>query len=108
MANKLSVVEFEDPHSFGSFPMQVTSFAEGNVVEQTSVDYTTPATSVQSTAFASTTKFLRVSAGLSPCWLKFGLNPTAVDGTGLRLAAGQAEYYFVKPGDKVAVIPTAN
>lgn len=60
--------------------------------------------SVQSSAFANNTKFLRVHADAA-CRVEFGANPTA-DGTSMRMAAGQTEYFGVTPGHKVAVITT--
>lgn len=102
MASKVSIVEFEDPHRSQSFPMQVAHYGEGTIVEQPAVN--AGAGSAQSAAFAATTKFISIQAGSVAVYLKFGTNPTAVDGTGKRLWIGQTEYMFVKPGDKVAVI----
>jgi hypothetical protein len=58
--------------------------------------------SVQSAAFASTTRFVRLHADAA-CRIAFGVNPTAA-GTSRRLAAGQTEYFGVIGGQKVAVI----
>lgn len=101
MANKLSVVEYERPQDAGSYPMQVASLASGVIVEQTAVDFT--AGSTQSAAFAATSTFLRIQPDTA-CWIKVGANPTAVNNVGARLAAGQTEYYFVRPGDKIAAV----
>lgn len=102
MASKVSITEFEDPHMSESFPMQVAHFGSGTIVEQPAI--AASAASAQSAAFATTTKFISIQAGSVAIYIKFGTNPTAVDGTGKRLWIGQTEYMFVKPGDKVAVI----
>lgn len=39
------------------------------------------------------------------CWIAFGANPTASTGAGsLLLPASVPEYFWVKPGEKIAVI----
>jgi hypothetical protein len=58
--------------------------------------------SVQSSAFAKGTKFIRVHTD-AICSIAVGSNPTAT-ATQLRLAAGQTEYFGVHPDDKIAVI----
>ena len=58
--------------------------------------------SAQSAAFDDTTKIARIHAD-EVCSIVFGADPTATS-AGARLAAGQTEYFGVKPGHKVAVI----
>lgn len=58
--------------------------------------------SVQSAAFADTTRLVRVHSDVV-CRVAFGLNPTAA-ATSMRLAAGSTEFFGVIPGHKVAVI----
>ena len=58
--------------------------------------------SVQSAAFNAKTKFVRLHTD-AICSVVFGANPTAV-ATVKRMAAGQTEFFGVRPGDKVAVI----
>lgn len=59
--------------------------------------------SVQSTAFGNTTRFVRLHCDVA-ARVTFGDNPTAAAGTSMRMAAGQTEYFGVRPGQKVAVI----
>lgn len=64
------------------------------------VTYTT--TSVQSTAFAATTRFVRVvSDGAG--FLAYGSNPTATVNS-MRIAADSPEYFGIAAGQKLAVI----
>ena len=58
--------------------------------------------STQSTAFDARTRFVRVHAD-AICSFAIGSNPTA-DANSARMAAGQTEYFQVKPGHKIAVI----
>ena len=58
--------------------------------------------SAQSSAFATNTRVIRVHTD-AICSILIGANPTATATKG-RLAAGQTEYFVVKPGDKIAVI----
>lgn len=58
--------------------------------------------STQSAAFNAATKFVRVHTD-AICSVAFGANPTAV-ATAKRMAAGQTEFFGVRPGDKIAVI----
>jgi hypothetical protein len=60
-------------------------------------------TSTQSTAFKSNTTMVRLHTDTN-CFIKFGLNPTAVTATDARMAAGQTEYFKVLPGYKVAAV----
>lgn len=60
------------------------------------------ASSAQSSAFNSLTRFIRVHTD-AICSIKIGSNPTAVV-TETRLAADQTEYFSVEPGHKIAVI----
>jgi hypothetical protein len=59
-------------------------------------------TSTPSSAFNDKTKFVRLHTD-AICSVKFGTSPTAVT-TEKRMAAGQTEFFGVRPGDKVAVI----
>lgn len=59
-------------------------------------------TSTQSSAFNAKTKFVRLHTD-AICSVMFGANPTAVI-TAKRMAAGQTEFFGVRPGDEVAVI----
>jgi hypothetical protein len=62
--------------------------------------------SLQSAAFATATRFVRIHAD-AICSIEFGSNPTATANS-MRFAAGQTEYFGVKNSDatplKVAVI----
>lgn len=58
--------------------------------------------STQSNAFNANTKFVRIHTD-AICSVAFGANPTA-SATTARLAAGQTEFFGVRPGHKVAVI----
>lgn len=62
----------------------------------------TTASSAQSAAFNTNTRFVRVHAATIVS-IKFGPNPTAVT-TAHRMAAGTTEYFAVKSGDKLAAI----
>lgn len=58
--------------------------------------------SAQSAAFATNTRIIRVHTDVI-CSILIGSNPTATAAQA-RMAAGQTEYFVVKPGDKIAVI----
>lgn len=58
--------------------------------------------STPSSAFNAQTKFVRVHTDVI-CSVAFGVSPTAVI-TAKRMAAGQTEFFGVRPGDKIAVI----
>lgn len=62
-------------------------------------------TSAQSSAFGAKTGLIRVFA-TKDCWLNFGANPTATAsaGTSVFLPATTIEWFYVTPGEKVAVI----
>lgn len=101
MTSKLYVSEFESPAASAGFPFPVgTEYA--NTTDQSVIDYS--GGSAQSAAFATTTKLVRIHTD-SVCCIKFGANPTATT-SHRRMAAGQTEYYFVRPGDKVAAVIT--
>lgn len=61
--------------------------------------------SAQSAPFNAGTKVVRVHADAA-CRVAFGANPTAA-GTSMRMAAGQTEYFSVRPGLRLAVITSA-
>lgn len=65
-------------------------------------DVSVGAGSTQSNAFAATTRMVRVVADVDSRIL-FGSNPTATS-TSILVVAGQAEYFGVEPGTKVAAI----
>lgn len=60
--------------------------------------------SVQSSAFGTTTRFLRVHTDAA-ARVEIGVNPTAA-ATSRRMAAGATEYFGAIPGQKIAVITT--
>jgi hypothetical protein len=63
-------------------------------------------TSTQSSAFAATTKMIRVETDVI-CCIEIGANPTAIVlGATMtqRMVAGQTEYFYVTSGHKIAVI----
>lgn len=60
--------------------------------------------SVQSAAFNDNTRLVRVHTDAA-IRIAFGANPTAAS-TSQRMAAGQTEYFGVRPGEKAAVITT--
>ncbi len=59
--------------------------------------------SVQSAAFGASTRVVRVHTDAICSVEVGGANPTAT-ATSSRMAANQTEYYYVNPGDKLAVI----
>jgi hypothetical protein len=59
-------------------------------------------TSTQSSAFGTTTRYIRVHTD-AICSTAVGANPTATTSSE-RMAADQTEYWAVQPGDKIAVI----
>ena len=73
--------------------------AEPAIVQQT---VAIGAGSLQSAAFNSQTKFVRVHTD-AICSYNFGLNPTATAVTP-RLAANSTEFFGVKAGHRVAII----
>ena len=66
------------------------------------------ATSVQSATLQTTTTLVRIATDAN-CRILTGVNPTALAGSSLPLAAGQSEYFAVAPGGtlKIAVIASA-
>ncbi len=95
--SKLYVTEFETPggRAGGMFPVAAE---DGNIIDQTPVDYSGGAAA--SAAFGAQTKLVRIHTD-AICSIKFGTAPTATT-SNRRMAAGQTEYYFVRPGDKVS------
>ena len=61
-------------------------------------------TSTQSSAFADTTRFVRLHADVA-CRVAIGATPTASSAS-MRIGAGGTEYLGVRPGLKIAVIST--
>ncbi len=62
------------------------------------------ASSAQSSAFADTTRFIRIHSDVA-CRVAIGANPTASTAS-MRMGAGGTEYLGVLPGLKIAVIAT--
>lgn len=94
-AATLYVTEFAEPSP--------VTFQAASAPPLRSTTVTIAASSAQSLAFTGTTKIVRLHCDVA-CQVEVGgTNPTAV-ATSARLAAGQTEYYKVKPGAKVAVI----
>ena len=60
-------------------------------------------TTTQSSALSATTTLVRVMSD-ADCFIVVGANPTAVVTGAMKLIAGQAEYFGVKPGDKIAAV----
>ena len=69
------------------------------IAEQT---VTIGGSSTASNAFNASTGLIRVHAD-SICSVAFGTAPSAA-ATNMRFAAGQTEYFLVRPGQKIAVI----
>lgn len=95
---KLFITEFqylENANDIGGVP-QVARMPGTTQV----ITFTT--SSVQSTAFAATTRFVRVISDGAGC-LAYGSNPTATTSS-MRIAADSPEYFGVMPGQKLAVI----
>ena len=70
---------------------------------------TSGGTSVQSTAFSSQTRYVRI-ASTADIYILFGANPTAVataNSSTIFIPADQPEIFKVSPGEKVAFIGTA-
>lgn len=63
---------------------------------------TTSGTSAQSAAFNAATRYIRIS-GDAAFRFRVSANPTAL-ATDTRIIADTAEYFGVKPGDKIAAI----
>lgn len=59
-------------------------------------------TTTQSNAFNADTKIIRVHTP-SICSIEVGVNPTATTSS-KRMAAGQTEYFMVKPGHILAAV----
>lgn len=95
---KLYVTEFVGADEKTNVLVPVAKMA--GIVEQTPV--TISGTSAQSAVFGSAAGLVRVHSDAS-CSIAFGTNPTATT-SNMRLSAGQAEYFAVHPGYKVAVI----
>lgn len=62
---------------------------------------TVSGTSAQSTAFVASAVTVRLEADAA-CWINFGTDPTAAAGD--IYFSGGAEYFRVRPGDKVAAV----
>lgn len=78
----------------------IAAGVEPPVVEQAPV--TIGVSSTQSAAFNERTRFVRLHCDVA-CRVAFGVNPTA-SATSKRMAAGQTEFFGVRPGQRVAVI----
>lgn len=92
---KLYITEYS-----GGLPLSMPVAAGRPVVDQTPV--VIGAGSLPSAAFNADTKLIRVHTD-AVCSILIGTNPTATVNTS-RMAADQTEYFYVIPGDKIAVI----
>lgn len=97
---KVYISEYAEMAQVQSSKERISAPQEPSVAEQTPVAI--GGASVQSAAFAQTTRFVRIHTD-AICSIKFGDNPTAT-ADDKRLAANATEYFGVKPGQKVAVI----
>lgn len=100
-ASKLYISEYPNLGFVG--PAQTTAAMiapEPSIVDQNPVDFTSGA--AQSAAFNTKTRFVRVICD-AQCSIKFGSSPTATN-QNKPLAAMQAEYFAVIPGQKISVI----
>lgn len=99
---KLYVTEFpKQAHQWiGAEPIAAPHAEQGGYVEQTPV--VIGAGSLKSAAFGGACRLIRVHTDVI-CSVAIGTDPTASVDT-MRLAAGQTEYFGVKPGEKIAVI----
>lgn len=83
--------------AIGAGSLQSAAFSTGPVgtYVNTGVPVSTP----------NNTSHIRLVA-TADCWVSFGANPTAASGgvTSILLPAGVPEYFWVLPGEKVAVI----
>lgn len=96
---KLYIREYESPQGMAGFPFPVGDESTESGFDQV-VDYTAGVTS--SVAFRSITRLVRLHTD-AICSVAFGPNPTATT-SNQRMAAGQTEYKFVRPGDKVSAV----
>ena len=86
----------------GAGSLQSLAFSTGPVGA-----YSTASTSFGAPVLVpNNTSHVRLVA-TSDCYVAFGANPTAVAGAGMLITASTPEYFWVAPGEKVAVIQVA-
>jgi hypothetical protein len=85
------------------YGMTIGSVRQPAIAEQT---VSVTGVTAQSTQFNPATAIVRLSNDTGgPCTLKFGTNPTATTTSGIRMSAGQSEYFIVdNASSKVAAI----
>ena len=83
-------------------PVPIALCDEGNVTAN-NVTFTT---TTQSNAFATGTKFIRISSD-AEAHLAFGDNPTATTSSPIQIQADTVEYFAVAEGEKVAAVAAA-
>lgn len=95
------VVEFERGQDApgGNYPP--LPFWGPNTVVQAPVDYT--AAHAESSAFAATTTMIRVQVDTAG-FILIGKTPVATSSAGTAIAANTAQFFLVRPGDKVSFI----
>lgn len=101
MAN-VTIREYADiAHTFSK---AVQAGAEPALTDQ---QLATSATSAQSVAFGVNTRVVAISTPATAVAVLFGLNPTAVITSSMRIPASSIVFFGVRPGDKVAAIDVA-
>lgn len=81
-------------------PGTVAQAASLPPVAEQAVTFTT---TTQSSALSADTTLVRVMSD-ADCFIAVGTNPTAVVTGAVKLIAGQAEYFGVRPGHKIAAV----
>ena len=86
----------------GAGSLQSLAFSTGPVGAYSvgSADYGAPI------VVPNNTSHVRLVA-TSDCYIAFGANPTAVVGASMLITAGTPEYFWVAPGEKLAVIQSS-
>jgi hypothetical protein len=84
-----------------TYSKYVQAGAEPAITDQQLV---TSATSAQSAAFDTNTRIVAIATPATAVAVLFGLNPTALITSSMRLAANGVYFFGVKPGHKVAAI----
>lgn len=78
------------------------------IIPGTSQKLTTSGASAQSAAVSDKTTLVRLFA-TNDCYVKFGINPTALaDGTCVFIPGGIVDFLGITPGDKIATIQFAS
>lgn len=84
-----------------TYSKYVQAGAEPAITDQV---ITTSGVSAQSAAFDTNTRIVAIATPATAVAVLFGLNPTALITTSMRLAANGVYFFGVKPGHKVAAI----